>query len=134
MGKRTTGRRLAMQTLFQLDLGQHDTELALEGAFANEKFIDDTKEFATELVKNILANKDGIDKIIGERSIGWTFDRLGYIDRNILRVAIYELLFTSTPHSVVINEAVNLAKKFGAEDSSKFINGILGKLIEEKKA
>jgi transcription antitermination protein NusB len=134
MGKRTTGRRLAMQTLFQLDLGQQDTELALEAAFANEKFIDDTKDFAIALVRNVLINKDGIDKVISERSIGWTLDRMGYVDRNILRVAIYELLFTQTPHSVVINEAVNLAKKFGSDDSSKFINGILGKLVEEKKA
>ncbi len=132
MGKRTTSRRLAMQALFQLDLGQKDIDIALESVFTNDSFIEETQEFAINLAKDVLENKAKIDKIIEERAIGWTLDRISHVDRNILRIAIYEVLFTDTPKSVVINEAVNLAKKFGTDDSSKFINGILGKFVEEK--
>lgn len=131
MGKRTTARRLAMQALYQMDMGQADFDLALEAVFAEEEFIEETKEFATQLVSAVLANKQKIDEIIRQRSIGWSLDRISYIDRNILRISLYEILFTTTPKSVVINEAVNLAKKFASEESSRFINGILGKYVEQ---
>jgi len=132
MGKRTTARRLAMQALYQLDMGQDTAEIALEAVFSNEEFIDETKVFAEQLVSDIMENRDKIDDIISKRSIGWSIERISAIDRNILRIALYELLFTQTPKSVVINEAVNIAKKFGADESSRFINGILGKFIEDK--
>jgi len=133
MGKRTTARRLAMQALYQLDMGQTDIEIVMESVFSNEEFIAETRDFAQQLVSDVVGNKERIDDIIKQRAIGWSLDRISHIDRNILRIALYEILFTKTPQSVVINEAVNIAKKFGSDESSRFINGILGKFVEDKK-
>jgi N utilization substance protein B len=130
MGKRTTARRLAMQTLFQLDMGQDNLEFALTSAAETENFLDDTVDFARELVHGTWESREAIDKLIAEKSIGWSLERITGVDKAILRLAIYEIQFIKTPASVVINEAVNLAKKFSTEDSSKFVNGILGSLVK----
>jgi len=118
-----------MQVLYQLDMGQDDADYALEAACSNERFLDDTKQFADELVKGALGNIKKIDKIITDKSIGWSLDRITKVDRAILRMSIFEITENITPASIVINEAVNLAKKFSTSESSKFINGILGGLV-----
>jgi transcription antitermination protein NusB len=130
MGKRTTARRLAMQILFQFDMGQADQEYAFNAAMESENFLDDTVSFAKELVAGTMANVEAIDKVITGKSIGWSLDRITAVDKAILRLAIYEIQELKTPPSIVINEAVNLAKRFSTEDSSKFVNGILGNLVK----
>lgn len=132
MGKRSTARRLAMQALFQADLGEYDIDKTLKDTFATGEFIEDTKKFAKELAQGTWKNKETIDQLISKQSKDWTLDRMGTVDRNILRLGIFELKYQKgTPSSVVINEAVELAKKFGSEESAKFINGILGALAKK---
>ena len=128
MGKRSTSRRLAMQILYQYDMGQQDIDSVVSLASQSESFLEETLEFANFLVLGVLDNLAEIDKLIVEKSIGWSIERITLVDKAILRLAIYEAKFLKTPPSVVINEAVNLAKKFSTDDSSKFVNGILGNL------
>ena len=134
MGKRSTARRLAMQVLYQLEVNPaEDLEEVLSHTMESEEFPEETNDFALALTRGVWEKRKELDKTISERSIGWPIDRINLVDRSILRLSIYELLHTDTPQSVVINEAVNLAKKYGTDESSKFINGILGKLVDEKK-
>jgi N utilization substance protein B len=129
MGKRSTSRRLAMQVMFQLDMGQDNLDFLLEQARLSERLIADTIDFARRLISGARENLPEIDKLISAKSIGWALERITGVDRAILRLAIYEIQQLKTPPSVVINEAVNLAKKFSTAESSKFVNGILGSLV-----
>ncbi|MDR2432068.1 MAG: transcription antitermination factor NusB [Candidatus Margulisbacteria bacterium] len=129
MGKRSTSRRLAMQIMFQLDMGQNDPDFLLEQARLSERLIADTVDFARRLIVGARENLAEIDKLISAKSIGWALGRITGVDRAVLRLAIYEIKYLRTPPSVVINEAVNLAKKFSTAESSKFVNGILGGLV-----
>jgi N utilization substance protein B len=102
----------------------------LQSAAESENFLEDTLVFARELVAGAQEHMAEINTIISEKSIGWSIERITSVDKAILRLAVYEILYLKTPASVVINEAVNLAKKFSTEDSSKFVNGILGNLVK----
>lgn len=91
-------------------------------------------EYIDKVVLGTLRNLESIDNAISRLAIGWTLDRMGAVDRNLLRLAVYEILFLDdVPVNVAINEAVTLAKKYGDEESWKFVNGILGKLAREMK-
>lgn len=132
MGKRSTARRLAMQILFSADLGQGDIEQAAKDTLADNQYLEDTCVFALSLAKGAWQNKSEIDAQIARQAIDWPLDRMSAVDRNILRLAIYELNYQrETPPSVIINEAIELAKKFGTDESPKFINGILGALAKK---
>ena len=133
MGKRTTARRLAMQAIYQAELSGHDIKAALSNLVAAEKFIDETKGFAAELAEAAWQARRKSDEAIARLSKDWPIDRLGKVDHGILRLAIYELSATATPHSVVINEAVELAKKYSSQEAAKFINGILGAYLRNVK-
>jgi len=126
MGKRSTSRRLAMQALYQAEIAKVDLKTAFDNISENEKFIPETLDFALRLAAAAWEARQKSDTAIEKFSIDWPLDRIGKVDRSILRLALYELMDKETPASVVINEAVELAKKYGGEDSSKFINGILG--------
>jgi N utilization substance protein B len=89
--------------------------------------------FAEELLKGVVERGEEIDRIIDRRAEGWGLDRLALVDRNILRLALYELLHTDTPPEVVIDEAVELAKTYGTEKAPAFINGILDRVWKEEK-
>jgi len=130
MGKRSTARRLAMQVMFQLDMSREDMDFLLEQAQDSEKLIKDTMDFARSLLIGAQENLTDIDKVISEKSIGWSLDRITNVDRAILRLAVYEIQYLKESPNVVINEAVNLAKRFSTADSSKFVNGILGSLVQ----
>jgi N utilization substance protein B len=91
------------------------------------------REFARELVSGTLEHLEEIDSELGRQTAHWRLERLAAVDRNILRLALYELLFhTETPYAVVIDEAVEIAKRFGAEDSSRFVNGVLDGFVRRK--
>jgi N utilization substance protein B len=92
-------------------------------------------EYCLMLVNGVEANLDEIDAVIAEVSENWSVGRMPFVDRNILRLAVFEILFVEeVPASVAINEAVELAKTYGGEDSSKFVNGVLGRVAQRRRA
>lgn len=131
---RRKSREMALQTLFQLDYNTADTAEALEAVLGeNNNLADKTREYTEYLVAGTQEHLAEIDGIIAEVSNEWKIDRMAGIDRNIARMAIYEMNFGKEQLSpnVVINEAVELAKVFGTEESSRFVNGILGALVKK---
>lgn len=128
--RRRLAREMVLKTLFQLDIGKVDLDLALETVLEDEES-GWVKEFVRSLVKGTLENANKIDQTINGFAHGWTIDRMAGVDRNILRLAVYEIMFLDEiPSAVSINEAVELAKIYGTEESPKFINGILGNLVK----
>jgi N utilization substance protein B len=122
---RTKAREFAMQMLFQWDMSKQDPA-KLEGKFwQGAKAADTTRDFANRLFEGAAKEVAALDELIVKHADNWRFERLAAIDRAILRLAIYELRGTDTPPKVVLNEAVELAKKFSSEDSGAFVNGIL---------
>jgi N utilization substance protein B len=102
--------------------------------FEDSNLSDDGKELTKDLVKGILKNEKFIDDEIKKIALNWRIERIANIDKNILRIAVYEILFRGDiPESVSINEAVELAKKYSGDESGKFVNGILGGLVRSKK-
>jgi N utilization substance protein B len=91
-------------------------------------------EFAQELVGGVRRNRQELDAWLSELAQNWTLSRMAVLDRNILRLAAFEIVYTNTPGQVVINEAVELAKRFGAKQSSQFVNGVLDRLMKEHEA
>jgi N utilization substance protein B len=126
MGKRNTARRLAMQALYQAEMTGDDIGKTIENIFESEKFIPETRAFAENLACSAWERRKETDKIIARMSIDWPLDRIGKVDRSILRLALHEIESGETPASVVINEAIELSKKYSSEESAKYINGILG--------
>lgn len=88
--------------------------------------------FAGELLAGVRANRDKIDKMIGEYAVNWSVKRMSTIDRNILRLATYELMYSEVPDRVAVNEAIELAKRYGQHNSSSFVNGIMDRAIRIK--
>ncbi|MCS7233853.1 MAG: transcription antitermination factor NusB [Synergistetes bacterium] len=132
--KRRRGRELALQILFQFDFRSNLTyDKALKGLPLDLE-LPEVKTFTEEIVKGVLDLKAEIDQLIEKHTVGWKIDRMASVDRNILRIAIYEILRRreDVPLSVAINEAVELAKKYGTEESGKFINGVLAKIVREE--
>lgn len=129
---RRQAREIALQSLFQLDFNQISTDEALTGAVSCNKISNRDCDFAKLLVNGTRENLESIDKLIAEKSKDWKIERMSGIDRNIVRLAIFEMKFSSDKlvPNIAINEAVELAKKFGTDKSARFVNGILGSMIE----
>ncbi|MES1245836.1 MAG: transcription antitermination factor NusB [Acidobacteriota bacterium] len=162
LGKRRTAREMAVQMLYQSDLGgsplpqifrtfdlseylarereegdkekkpaQSPEEQRAE-AGRRRKRVDEAFEFAQELVKGTLEHRERIDDMIRGQADNWRLERMPAVDRNVLRLAIYEMLFEAdTPKLVVVDEAIELAKKFGSEQSGRFVNGLLDGLLKQ---
>lgn len=129
MKPRRRARAVALQTLFEADLAAHDPSLVLQQRLQACNLDQDSAEFARHLVRGALDNLPQLDLTIQEIAPEWPFDQMSPIDRNILRIAIFEMtLDPDIPIKVAINEAVELAKLFGSESSRRFINGALGTL------
>ena len=134
MGERRLSREVSLKVLFQVDLVHTNIEEALKNTLENDKYSDEVKEFALTLVKGVMSNLAEIDKMIKNYTNNWSLDRITNIDRNILRIAIYEILYLQNiPKSVSINEAVELAKKYGTRSSFSFVNGVLGRINKNDK-
>lgn len=133
MGKRRTAREFALQILYRLDMGQENlAEKILEEFWETNLTSDDVKEYTDLLVKGTKENQKEIDRIIADSAENWTIDRMASVDRNILRFSTYEILKRNEiPSSVIINEAIEIAKKYGTEESGSFINGILDRVAKE---
>jgi N utilization substance protein B len=126
-GKRHRARVLALQALFELDTVGHPADQAVERAVESAVADPEARKFALELVRGVLGNTKQIDETIQQTAPAWPLDQIAAVDRNILRLAIYEILIDNrVPMRAAINEAVELAKEFGGENSPKFINGVLG--------
>jgi N utilization substance protein B len=125
MTLRHKSREFALQMLFQWEMGKQDLSRIEEGFWKNAKAQKTTREFANQLFENAAARAGELDPIIAAHAQNWRLERIAAIDRAILRLALAEMRTTTTPAKVVINEAVDLAKKFSSEEASAFINGIL---------
>lgn len=130
MRKRTKAREYALQILYAVDITKDDsTDCVRRFWEGNEESSVEVKKFATDLVLGVSDNKKEIDRIIAKYATNWKLDRMAVIDRNVLRFAAYELLYAKDiPPKVSINEAIDIAKKFGGADSGKFVNGVLDKI------
>ena len=127
MGVRRRARTIALQALFEVDSVAHDVEETLGRLLAEASLPEEGASFARELVSGVLTNKERIDNMIQTYAPAWPVAQLATIDRNILRLAIFEILLDNkVPVKAAINEAVELAKTFGSDNSPKFINGVLG--------
>ncbi|WP_026584291.1 transcription antitermination factor NusB [Bacillus sp. J33] len=127
--KRRTAREKALQALFQIDVSQVEPESAIEHVLEGEK----ADEYLSGLVSGVLQNKETIDAEIKKHLEKWTLERLATVDRNLLRLSVYELMHQreNVPANVVMDEAIEIAKLYGDEQSSKFINGVLSKVKEQ---
>ena len=138
MRKRTKAREFALQTLYQMDLTQDKPETALENFWLsqrNDEIDAEVKVFSGNIVKGVAQHREAIDERISKYATNWQLKRMAVVDRNILRMATFELLYCEDiPPKVSINEAVNLAKKFSGLEAGKFVNGILDKIKMEARS
>ena len=136
MTLRRKSREFALQMLFQWEMGKQEPSKIEDGFWKNAKAQKSTRDFANQLFESAAARAEELDPIISAHAQNWRLERIAAIDRAILRLALCEIRTTSTPSKVIINEAVELAKKFSSEEASAFINGILDaavKAIDKKK-
>ena len=132
-GTRRKARIAALQALYELDCTKHKAEEALARLRAGEKLPQEALSFSEELVKGVLQNKSELDALIKKFAPAFPPEQMSVIDRNILRLAIFEILFNDkTPVKVAINEAIELAKEFGSDSSPRLINGVLGSITTER--
>jgi transcription antitermination factor NusB len=137
MRKRSLAREFALQILYQIDITQdnHETVAAAFWQSQDELQEETVKTFSMELVTGVLANLEAIDKQISQYATNWQLRRMAVVDRNVLRLGCFELLFRSDiPPKVSINEAVELAKKYSGVQAGKFVNGVLDRVKTEKPA
>lgn len=136
MGKRRQAREFAVQFLFQGDFNpdchKSDMDDALRLFWGDKEASDDVKAFATELIQGTVAHQAQVDELIRKYTENWELGRMAAVDRNVLRLAIYEMLHRpDVPPVVSINEAVDIAKKFSTAESGKFVNGILDRVRKD---
>jgi N utilization substance protein B len=131
---RKEARESAMQLIYQLGLGEPNAQEILNSYYENleKDLCDDEKEYIDDCVLGVEKNISKIDEYIERYSKGWKINRIAKVDLAIMRLGIYEMLYREdVPNAVAINEAIELAKKFGGGNSSSFVNGILGSVIKE---
>lgn len=132
---RSQAREAVMKALFAVDVGRMHPRRALNYVLEEEKLPPGGLAFAQELMEGVMAHRQELDALIDEYAVGWRIERMATVDRNILRLALYEVLHREDiPHGATANEAVELAKRYGDEESPKFINGILGEVIRRLSA
>jgi N utilization substance protein B len=137
-GARHKAREVALQALYEIDAVGHKPDESIKRILSRIEINEDVSEFATELVNGVISNREQLDQNIRDFAPAWPLDQISIVDRNILRLAIFEILQDNKiPVKVAINEAVELAKTFGSNNSSRFINGVLGSvsnLVANKKS
>jgi transcription antitermination protein NusB len=127
--KRTKSRERALQALYQIDVAAEGIDDALARFWRSFEPVErEVMELAETLVRGVAAHRRAVDDAIERVSTHWRLDRMAKVDRNVLRLAVYELLETDVPVKVVINEAIELGKKYGSESTGAFVNGVLDKI------
>ncbi|MBA3072964.1 MAG: transcription antitermination factor NusB [Anaerolineae bacterium] len=131
MKSRTKARGIALQVLYEYDLTAHPLGVSLEARFVDETIDEQLLEFSRQIVVGVVPIIPTLDNIIAAHAPEWPLDQVAIIDRNILRIALWEFAVSKmTPVKVAINEAIELAKIYGSDSSSRFVNGVLGSLVE----
>jgi N utilization substance protein B len=131
---RHQAREVAFKALFQLDMGKNELEPALTDLLAESGLSDEYAYFARELAEGTVANLEVIDRTLSQYLVNWEFARLAAVNRSVLRLAAYEILYREDiPDVVAINEALELSKTFNSEESVAFLNGLLDRLSKEKQ-
>ena len=132
MKDRHRARIVALQALYEIDIAHHDPEVVLQQRLAYKPLPEAGRDFAHTLVQGILKHLADLDALIQDNAPEWPLDQVAVVDRNILRMAIFEFVVDgNTPVKVAINEAVELAKLFGSDSSGRFVNGVLGAIVSK---
>ncbi|MFC1961719.1 transcription antitermination factor NusB [Chloroflexota bacterium] len=128
IGARRKARAVALQALYELDSAGHRAEAVLSRLLEDSELSEENRSFVADLVNGVIQHREQLDGYIRRFAPAWPLEQLALVDRNILRLAIFEILFDNNRVSVkvAINEAVELAKRFGSDNSAKFVNGVLG--------
>jgi transcription antitermination protein NusB len=138
MKSRTKARGIALQALYEIDLAGHAPGVAIEERLSDEQLEKSLADFVRQIVIGVLPIAERLDNLIAQHAPEWPMDQVAVIDRNILRIALWEFAVAScTPVKVAINEAIELAKMYGSDSTPRFVNGVLGSLAarqEEIKA
>ena len=135
MKPRRRARGVALQALYEIDCADHPPEKVIQSRLQDSKLSPAVSQFAADLVMDVLANLPKMDLLIERYAPEWPVDQMAIVDRNVLRIAIYELAVDGiTPVKVAINEAVELAKLYGSDSSARFVNGVLGTLADRLDA
>lgn len=133
MKVRRRARVVVLQSLFEIDLAGHDPSAVLQERLNHTSLPPAGQAFAQRLLFGVLSNRRVLDQIIAHYAPEWPIEQMAAIDRNILRMALYEIAAgDDTPLKVAINEAIELAKMFGSDSSPRFVNGVLGSVVDEK--
>ena len=131
MKQRTRARSIALQALYEIDLSGHPMGAVIDQRIKEAPLDESLADFAREIVLNVAPISQVLDWVIAEHAPEWPMDQVAYIDRNILRIALWEMaIYKDTPIKVAINEAVELAKQYGSEGTPRFVNGVLGSLSD----
>ncbi len=131
MKLRTKARSIALQVLYEVDISGHKPGIILSSRFEQLSFDDDLKQFISQIISGVVKNKTALDEFISDFAPDWPLDQVAIIDLNLIRIALWEIsVYRKTPIKVAVNEAVELAKIYGADGSPRFINGVLGALID----
>lgn len=129
MARRSRAREVALQVLYQDDLNPSHNPAQSDQFLASRLQDAELADFARMLVSGVRRNRAELDKLLAQTADNWSLERMAATDRNVLRLGAFEILYTETPDRVAINEAVELAKRFGAKQSAQFVNGILDRLL-----
>jgi len=132
MGNRRKARELALQFLYQIEVTREDLDGALPVFWVEHPVDAGVKQYASELIRGALGKLDDIDPLLGKYAHNWVLSRMAAVDRNILRIAVYEMLFSKqAPPIVAINEAVDIVKKYSTPESGAFVNGVLDRIRKD---
>ena len=133
MKPRTRARSLALQVLYEVDMANHPPADAFKSRLEENPLSNELSEFARQIIFGVLLRTTDLDQLIAKYAPEWPFEQVAAIDRNILRIALWEFaVFHETPIKVAINEAVELAKEFGSDSAPRFVNGVLGALADHQ--
>jgi N utilization substance protein B len=133
MSRRSRAREVALQVLFQDDLNPGGNPAQADEFLRGRLKIDELVAFAQSLVAGVRRNRGELDQLLDRTADNWSIGRMATTDRNVLRLGAYEILYSDTPARVAINEAVELAKRFGSGQSAQFVNGILDRFLEKQR-
>lgn len=131
--ERSLARRIALQVLYELDCTTHEPGAVIDARLAAQEIEPRTGRYVRQLVTGVLENRKRMDSVIRQYAREWPLEQVAIVDRNVLRMAIYEFIIgRTTPTGAAIDEAVGLARVFGADNSMNFVNGVLGKLADDE--
>lgn len=134
MKSRTKARSVALQALYEIDISGHSPGAALEERLQDEQMDENLAEFARQIVNGVLPIVQKLDNFIAQQAPEWPLDQVAIIDRNILRIALWEFAVSGiTPIKVAINEAIEMAKMYGSDSTPRFVNGVLGSLATRQE-